>query len=536
MSVTKLNERLTDFGLTKAEAEFYVFLTSMGPTPARVIARRFDINRVKAYRTLKELEDKGLVNRIMERPVRFTAQPIEGVLQDKIEKTRVSLNALEANRGKIIDDIERLRDNEISQPEEPRFRIYQGRQQIYELLANMCDRVEKEIRIVTTSSDFLRFGLWGIDARLAKLAQEGKKVSVLTEIDESIIDEVEEVQRDFEIRHLSVPSSVRFVTIDNGETLTSVAMDDSMSMTTQNDTGLWTNASGFTAAMQVFYDAMWSDAPSSQVVINSIRTGRRHQELVTIRSVKEYSDYFTSLLENAENSIDILVNRIQDLPVPLAKIMRLREGSNIRILTHVEESMSSDLREILSVAEVRHNNNESKLTLLVVDGRESLLTTTGTESSIQAVWSNLLDYVQTTSMIFEDYWSNSRPVDVRYRELITEQNKAEITETIVGSLLDDGWVVNSPGSVVGSTGVDYAFDILADNQSRVIGVNLILEGDGFNHVFELSSRKKDLEEIDLILGSIRGLGEEVVRLSALYGINLIHDVDVNELARKISAS
>ena len=46
----------------------------------------------------------------------------------------------------------------------------------------------------------------------------------------------------------------------------------------------------------------------------------------------------------------------------------------------------------------------------------------------------------------------------------------------------------------------------------------------------------DLGGIDLILGSIRGLGEEVVRLSALYGIDLIHDVDVNELARKISAS
>ncbi len=88
MSVTGLHERLTVFGLTKTEAEFYVFLTSMGPTPARVIARRFDINRVKAYRALKELEDKGLVNRIMERPVRFMAQPIESVLQEKIEKNK----------------------------------------------------------------------------------------------------------------------------------------------------------------------------------------------------------------------------------------------------------------------------------------------------------------------------------------------------------------------------------------------------------------------------------------------------------------
>jgi sugar-specific transcriptional regulator TrmB len=536
MSVTGLHEMLTVFGLTKTEAELYVFLTSMGPTPARVIARRFDINRVKAYRTLKELEDKGLVNRIMERPVRFMAQPIESVLQEKIEKTRGALEELETNKGRIISDIERLREVETSLPEEPRFRIYQGRQQIYELLANMCDRVEKEIRIVTTPSDFLRFGLWGIDARLAKLAQSGKKVSLLTEIDESIIDEVEEVQKDFEIRHLSVPSSVRFVTIDSGEALTSVAMDDSMSMTTQNDTGLWTNASGFTAAMQVFYDALWSGAPSSHVVVNSIRTGRPHQELVTIRSMEGYTDYFTLLLENAEKSIDIMVNRIQDLPVSLAEIMRTREEQKIRILTQVEESMSSELQEILSVADVRHNNNESKLTLLVADGRESLLTTTGTESSIQAVWSNLLDYVETTSMIFEDYWMNSRPADARYRELIAEQNKVEITETIVGSLLDDGWVVDSPGSVVGSTGVDHVFDILAENKSRVIGVNLILDGDGFNHVFELSSRKMDLVGIDLILGSIRGLEEEVVRLSSLYGINLIHGVDVNELALRIQSA
>lgn len=533
MSVTGLHQRLTGFGLTKAEAEFYVFLTSMGPTPARVIARRFDINRVKAYRTLKELEDKGLVNRIMERPIRFTAQPIENILQNKIEKTRETLNDLKANQGRIIEDIKRLRDVETSLPEEPRFRIYQGRQQIYELLANMCDRVENEIRILTTSSDFIRFSLWGIDTRLAKLAQTNKKVRVLIEIDESIIEEVEEVQRDFEIRHLSVPSSVRFVTIDNGEALTSVAMDDSMSMTTQNDTGLWTNASGFTAAMQVFYDALWDDAPSSQVVINSIRTGKRHQDLVTIRSMNEYSDYFKSLIENAETSIDIMVNRIQNLPVSLAEIKRTSENQKIRILTQVEESISFELQEIFSMAEVRHNNNESKLTLLVTDRMESLLTTTGTESSIQAVWSNLQDYVETTSLIFEDYWRNSKPANARLKELIVEYNKVEITGTIVNNLLDDSWVVNAPGSVVGSSGVDYVFDILAEKQSRVIGVNLIMEGDGYNQLFELSSRKMDLGEICLILGSIKGLEEDMVRLSSLYGINLIHNVDVNELAQKI---
>ena len=536
MSVSALHERLTGFGFTKDEAEIYVFLTAMGPTPARVIARRFDINRVKAYRTLKELEDRGLVNRIMERPVRFTAQPIENILQEKIQSTREILKGLEVNQNRIIEDLVKLRDVDASVSEEPRFRIYQGRQRIYELIANMCDRAEDEIRIVTTASDFIRFSLWGLEARLAKLALEGKKVSVLTEIDETVINEIEEIQGAFEIRHLSVPSSIRFVTIDNSETLTSVAMDDSMSMTTQNDTGLWTNASGFSAAMQIFYDALWHESPGSQVVINSIRTGRKPQELVTIRSAEEYSNYFISLLENAEKSIDVMVNRIQDLPVPLAVIMKAPESCKIRVLTLVEESMSSDLQEILSVAEVRHNANESKLVLLVVDGRESLLTTAGTETSIQAVWSNLLDYVQTTSLIFEDYWGNSRPANARYRELIAEQNRIEITEILVSNLINDQWTVNAPGTVKGSTGVEYVFDILAENQSRVIGVNLIMDGDGFNNVFELGSRKMDLDGVDLILGSIRGLNEEVMRLASLYGINLIHNVGVKQLTERVLAS
>jgi len=536
MSVTGLHERLTDFGFTREEAEVYVFLTAMGPTPARVIARRFDINRGKAYRTLKELEDKGLVNRTMERPVRFTAQPIENILQETILKTRNVLKGLETNQNRIIDDLIKLRDIDATDSEDPRFRIYQGRQQIYELIANMCDRVNDEIRIVTTSSDFLRFNLWGIDTRLGKLIKEGKKVSLLTEIDESILKEVEDVQGDYEIRHLSVPSSVRFVTIDGGETLTSVAMDDSMSMTTQNDTGLWTNASGFSAAMQIFYDALWNEAPGSQVVINSLRTGRKPQELVTIRSTEEYSNYFISLLKNAETSIDVMVNRIQELPVPLSMIMQAPESCKIRVLTLVEESMSSDLQEILSVAEVRHNANESKLVLLVVDGRESLLTTAGSETSIQAIWSNLLDYVQTTSLIFEDYWGNSRPADARYRELIEDQNRIEITEILVNNLISENWTVNSPGTVTGSTGVEYEFDILAESHNRVIGVNLIMGGDGFNNVFELGSRKMDLEGVDLVLGSIRGLNEEVMRLASLYGINLIHNVGVKQLTERVLAS
>ena len=91
MALDRLSEKLIDFGFTKDEAEVYVFLSSMGPSPARVVSRRFDINRMRAYRTLKSLEEKGLVERIIGRPMRFVANPLQESLSRYIDGFRERL-------------------------------------------------------------------------------------------------------------------------------------------------------------------------------------------------------------------------------------------------------------------------------------------------------------------------------------------------------------------------------------------------------------------------------------------------------------
>lgn len=533
MILSSLHENLAKLGFTKEESEFYVFLYSIGPGTARTIARRFNINRVKAYRTLKDLEEKGLVVRTMERPVRFTAQPIDGVLNDKIHETKEALQDIEANKSKILEDLKKIKDQNISTISDPIFRIYQGRQQIYDLISGMCNRVKNEIRIVTTSTDFRRLRLWGLDDRFVNLTNQGIKVSILTEINESNIKDVEEIQDDLEIRHLSVPSSVRVVTMDNTEVITSVAMDDTMSMTTTNDTGLWTNALGFTATTQIFYDALWNDAPDSHVYITSIKTGIKPQELISIRTNEEYANYYLSLIEHSEESIDIMVNKLQDLPFPIGKLLVQAPTRKIRILTQVETSMSSVLQQAISLADIRHNEKETEFSILIVDDKVNLLRVSGSSTSIHAVWSNLIDYTQTISLIFEDYWAKSLPADSRFRELMLVQNRFEMAQSLKDSLSDAGWSVEVPGSLVGEDGLVHGFDLIAKNDYRVIAVNLVVDGDGFNQLFELSSKKMNLIGVELVLGSIRELQEEVVRMSALYGIHMIQDIDINVLSEKI---
>ena len=131
MAIHRLSEKLINYGFTEEEAEVYIFLSSMGPSPARVVSRRFDINRMRAYRTLKSLEDKGLVDRIIGRPMRFIAKPLQESLSRYIEGFREKIIELEAREKEILDDWTNISDATSEQTEEPRFRIFQGRQQIY---------------------------------------------------------------------------------------------------------------------------------------------------------------------------------------------------------------------------------------------------------------------------------------------------------------------------------------------------------------------------------------------------------------------
>jgi len=534
MSLNGLHERLKSFGFTRQEAEIYVFLTAMGPTPARVVARRFNINRMKAYRALKDLEDRGLIQRIVGRPVRFSAAPPEEVLRRSIEATRQTLSGLERDEERVLDELARIRGQEQDVVEEPRFRIYQGRQQIYEFLGQMGDRVEEEMNLVTTSLDLLRLSLWGVDDRLIELSRGGRRVRLLVPVEEADVEEVEKLADHFEVRHISMETPMRFALMDDKEILTSVAMDDSMSMTTEDDTALWTNASSFISAIETFYESLWALAPDAEAVITSMKTGVKPQEFRALRDRDEYLSAFKSMIRESSKSVDILVRRTQDLPAGLRELGELLLGKEVRVVTSVDDSASDDVALVASAHSLRHSPAETNLTLLVVDNRECLLATSDWGTMGQAVWSNLEPYVGTMSLVFGDYWKNSKPAQQRIMELSAVHNTAEITETIKEALAGHGWSADIPGQLVGSSGATYGFTISATDQDsgRRLGLNLALGDDAFKMIIEMSARKLDLEAATLVLASIKPFSEEILRLGALYEITLIQAHDAESLAQE----
>jgi len=535
MSLAGLHAKLAEYGFTEEEAKVYVFLTAMGPTPARAVARRFGVNRMRAYRTLKALEERGLIQRVMGRPVRYASAPPADVLRRSVDEARARLDALEANEGRVLEDLARVRAREPEAAEEPRFRIYQGRQQVYELLSQMGGRARREVNLVTTSMDLLRLSLWGLDDMLVRLAGEGKRVRLLVQVDDTSVEEVESVMGAVRVRHISVPSPVRFAIVDDGEILTSVAMDDSMSMTTGDDTGLWTNAPSFIAAIKIFYESLWSLAPEARSVIDAMRTGERPREFKALRDRDEYVSAMASMIRGGKRSVDIMVQRVQDFPLNPSELAEMVRGKSVRVLTQVEQGGGEELGRLMGFTDLRHNAADTGLTLVVVDGGESLLATRDWESHGQAVWSNLGSYVEAMSLVFEDYWAKGEPAQQRLAELSSQQGLAEVSEALRAALEEDGWAVSAPGELVGSSGAAYPFALTATRGGSLggLGVNLSLGADAFNKVIEMSARKLDLAGFSLVLASLSPLDNEIWKLADLYGVTLIQADDTKALAEKV---
>jgi len=102
MSLNRLHERLAEYGFTKEEAETYVFLAAMGPNSASTVARRFNYNRMKTYRLLKNLEEDGLVHSIVGRPVRYVVAPIEEIVNNRIEEASKRLREPKKSQSTTI--------------------------------------------------------------------------------------------------------------------------------------------------------------------------------------------------------------------------------------------------------------------------------------------------------------------------------------------------------------------------------------------------------------------------------------------------
>jgi sugar-specific transcriptional regulator TrmB len=102
MSLKQILKALMDLGLSNTDAEVYLFLASKAPQNAKDIANALKMKNQQLYPSLKNLQNKGIINCIQEHPKLFSAVPIEEALSTFINANLEEAQNMEENREKIL--------------------------------------------------------------------------------------------------------------------------------------------------------------------------------------------------------------------------------------------------------------------------------------------------------------------------------------------------------------------------------------------------------------------------------------------------
>jgi sugar-specific transcriptional regulator TrmB len=102
VSLEQMLDALMNLGLSKADAQVYLFLAPKIPQKASDMANALKMKTQQLYPCLRKLQEKGIVKCTNDRPKLFSAVPIESVLDLLVRANLEEAQKMELNRQEIL--------------------------------------------------------------------------------------------------------------------------------------------------------------------------------------------------------------------------------------------------------------------------------------------------------------------------------------------------------------------------------------------------------------------------------------------------
>jgi len=278
---------LKDFGLSEDEAQVYLGLLRMGGGKASEISYFTKIERVKAYKMLENLKNRGFITSSLSSPAIFSANDIEKTLDAVIKQKIDESEKLQAYKPSLLQLLEgfKVKQNESMLP---RLTVISGRANIYYQMIKIIDESQDELYLATSVSDLIRMYYTNIPEALEKARKRNVIIKLMTELE--IMTKLECVHRlgfnYFKIAKL--PSQGRIL-CDSDQVLVSGYTSTSSSQQTIEDSALITNSDEIGGSMRSLCKYMWSTG-------KEIRADEKTMEIPSETKINQDAKVTTALV------------------------------------------------------------------------------------------------------------------------------------------------------------------------------------------------------------------------------------------------
>lgn len=175
-----VEETLSRFGLLKNEVKVYLHLARVGEKKAGEIAEAINLHRTETYRILRDLEKKGILFSVFEKPLKFTAVPLDKAIDLLVDAQKMRIKMLEREKASVVELWLSMPQPKVEKVKKELFQMLEGEQQVILKADELLEKTEKEFQIFAPDEHLAQLYYSDFTDKLKK-KQEKLNITLLTE-------------------------------------------------------------------------------------------------------------------------------------------------------------------------------------------------------------------------------------------------------------------------------------------------------------------------------------------------------------------
>lgn len=249
---------LVEVGFTETQAKLYLTLINMGKTDAKNLSRQANVPRQATYRALGELQEKGLIEKILALPQEYKAIPLSDGLSIMMKEKAAAYEKMTSDVKTFLKEYNKQQE----QPTEEKYQIsiIEGKDTIIKKSKQAGCSAIKEICILTTLQRWNQFNMEASET-VEKNLKRGIKHRIIIEKPTGELVFSKDFKSvitypNYEIRIVEEKLKLNATLFDDKESSFSVYPSRSLGETPL----IWTNHPSLLIAFRDHFEKLWRSA------------------------------------------------------------------------------------------------------------------------------------------------------------------------------------------------------------------------------------------------------------------------------------
>ena len=258
---------LQDAGLSQREADSVLILSATDQMRASELAKELGTTRLDAYNSLSRLQEMGIVSVTAERPMKFSCDKIDKIVQRLIEMQKQALKRTESGLADLQSgkkEISSVSSSDNDGISGPKFAVLKERSNIFSRIKSMAENSEEHLTLLLGQFGILHLCRSEALAEVNAASKRGIVVKVLAQLDRRTIRFFGDLDESVEVRHSDDVSSLG-VLKDQDEVIQFLQVEENPVGRGREDAALVIESQSFSATQSNLVEAIWDEAVEFEI-------------------------------------------------------------------------------------------------------------------------------------------------------------------------------------------------------------------------------------------------------------------------------